>query len=312
MFTDLTYGSTTTFRLVISVSGSGTKVQVNGTLQYQTSTGAWANATEAHVHPRKTFYVKVKGKTGGFWGIGQSDAYAYATLTLYASSSTASAYVSGSTDFNSVSSCFFVSSTSDTATSGSTTSETWTHAQSASSTIISLGSIIPGNSVNSANSWELCDLGAGDGNRRWSHGYFDNLSFNNASQDSDRKVKNTINYDISKYDTIFDTLKPVSYKYNHGTSGRTHLGFIAQDIQDSIKQANLTSKDYAIVAIEGEGFDVKQGEVINEAETRYAIRPNELHALEVRQIQLLKEQVKQQSQIIEDLTRRLEKLESKN
>lgn len=313
MFTDLTYGSTTTFRLVISTSGSGTSVKVNGTLQYKTANGTWANATDAQVHPRKTFYVKVKGDIkSGFMNLGRTTVYAYATLTLYANDATADAYVSGTTDFNSVESCFFVSSTSDSATSGSNTSSEWTYTASASSTIISLGSIIPGNSANSANSWELCDLGAGDANRRWHYGYFDNLSFNNVDETSDRKVKNTIDYDVSKYDAIFDTLKPASYKYNNGTSGRTHLGFIAQDIQDSIKQANLTNKDCALVAIEGKGFDTERGEVINEEETRYSIRSNELHALEVRQIQLLKAQVKQQETVIADLMQRLEKLEGKN
>lgn len=110
---------------------------------------------------------------------------------------------------------------------------------------------------------------------------------------SDLKAKNTIEYDISKYDPVFDTLRPVSYKYNNASSDRTHLGFIAQDVQTSIKQAGLTDKDYSIVVIEGEGFDAKQGEVIDEEKTNYYIRYEQLHALEVRQIQLLKQEVKE-------------------
>lgn len=110
---------------------------------------------------------------------------------------------------------------------------------------------------------------------------------------SDLKAKNTIEYDISKYDLVFDSLKPVSYKYNNSTSDRTHLGFIAQDVQKSITQAGLTDKDYSIVVIEGDGFDAKQGKVIDEEKTNYYIRYEQLHALEVRQIQLLKQEIKE-------------------
>lgn len=118
---------------------------------------------------------------------------------------------------------------------------------------------------------------------------------------SDRKLKNTLEYDISKYDKVFDTLKPVSYKYNDSTSNRTHLGFIAQDIQNSILQADLTTKDYAILTIEGEGFDAVTNTVIDEEKTTYRLRYDELHALEVRQIQLLKQEVKELKAEIEEL-----------
>ena len=122
-----------------------------------------------------------------------------------------------------------------------------------------------------------------------------------AGTGSDLKLKNTIAYDISKYDKVFDTLKPVSYKYNDSTSNRTHLGFIAQDIQNSILQADLTTKDYAILTIEGEGFDAATNTVIDEEKTTYRLRYDEFHALEVRQIQLLKQEVKELKAQIEEL-----------
>ena len=115
---------------------------------------------------------------------------------------------------------------------------------------------------------------------------------------SDRKLKNTIEYDISRYDRVFDNLKPVSYKYNNSTSNRTHLGFIAQDVEEAIIKSNLTTNEYAILTIEGDGFDPDKDIVTDEEKTIYRLRYDELHALEVRQIQLLKTKVKQQETTI--------------
>ena len=142
----------------------------------------------------------------------------------------------------------------------------------------------------------------GSGDNPWFQGYIREGKLNSSVQiTSDRKLKNSIEYDISKYDKIFDTLKPVSYKYNDSNSDRIHLGFIAQDVQEAIMQASLTTKDYAILTIEGEGFDSKQGLVTDEEKTTYRLRYDELHALEVRQIQLLKQEVKELKAQIEEL-----------
>ena len=48
-----------------------------------------------------------------------------------------------------------------------------------------------------------------------------------ASTTSDVRLKNSIAPLSQDYEIIFDNLEPVSYKYNNGTSGRTHIGFIA-------------------------------------------------------------------------------------
>lgn len=52
---------------------------------------------------------------------------------------------------------------------------------------------------------------------------------------SDRGMKNSINmldYDASE--AFIMALKPCSYKYNNGVSGRLHHGFIAQDVKDAM------------------------------------------------------------------------------
>lgn len=71
---------------------------------------------------------------------------------------------------------------------------------------------------------------------------------------SDRRQKTDISGDMTKYLTLFDDLKPSSFKFIDGTSGRRHLGFIAQDVEASITRAGLTTKDFAGFVI-GENGD---------------------------------------------------------
>lgn len=62
---------------------------------------------------------------------------------------------------------------------------------------------------------------------------------------SDRSAKNSISYDMDRYEALFDGLRPVSCKYNAGTSGRLHVAYIAQDVEVAVEAAGLTSKDFA-------------------------------------------------------------------
>lgn len=97
---------------------------------------------------------------------------------------------------------------------------------------------------------------------------------------SDREEKNTINYDLARYDALFDALKPCSYRYNNGKSGRTHTGLIAQDVEQAMADIGMESTEFA-------GFIREQGE----DRTRYALRYEELIPLCIRQIQALKRRV---------------------
>lgn len=64
-------------------------------------------------------------------------------------------------------------------------------------------------------------------------------------QTSDRNKKNNIQSLTDAYEQIFDALEPVSYKFNENESGRTHTGFIAQDVKKAVLDAGLTTKDFA-------------------------------------------------------------------
>lgn len=62
---------------------------------------------------------------------------------------------------------------------------------------------------------------------------------------SDANQKNSIETVSENYEKMFYELKPVTYKYNDGTSDRKHVGFIAQDVKNAIDKSDLTTKDVA-------------------------------------------------------------------
>ena len=62
---------------------------------------------------------------------------------------------------------------------------------------------------------------------------------------SDERVKNSISYEMDKYDAFFEKLKPSFYRYNAGQSGRFHVGFIAQDVEQAIAEGGITTQDFA-------------------------------------------------------------------
>ena len=73
----------------------------------------------------------------------------------------------------------------------------------------------------------------------------DAYSTNGSSVTSDQKKKVDISYNMSVYGQLFDLLKPASFKRIDGTSGRTHLGLIAQEVEAALPEAGLTSVEFA-------------------------------------------------------------------
>ena len=100
---------------------------------------------------------------------------------------------------------------------------------------------------------------------------------------SDRNKKNAIEEQTEVYSRIFDRLIPVTFKYNNGTSDRTHLGLIAQDVEDAVLAEGITTKEFAPVA-----YDVDE----NGNKTNYGIRYEELVSLCIYEIQRLKTELK--------------------
>lgn len=98
---------------------------------------------------------------------------------------------------------------------------------------------------------------------------------------SDKTEKKDINYDLSKYESLIKDLKPVSYKFNNGH--RDHIGFIAQDIEESLIKNNIDSEEFA-------GF-VKEY-IDEEGKYFYGLRYSEFIALQQWQIQKLESRIK--------------------
>lgn len=106
---------------------------------------------------------------------------------------------------------------------------------------------------------------------------------------SDRNIKNSIEYlpdESIDLDSLFDALKPVTFKYNDGKSGRKHLGFIAQDVRDSMEDNDISQSDLAIYC-----SWTSTDEDGNEIET-CGLRYGEIIPLAVREIQALKKKIK--------------------
>ena len=105
---------------------------------------------------------------------------------------------------------------------------------------------------------------------------------------SDRNIKNSIEYLSDKpaaFSEFFDALKPVTFKYNDGKSGRKHIGFIAQDVKDNMEANNISQSDLAIycswISTDDEGNDVEV----------CGLRYGEFIPLAIYEIQALKQKV---------------------
>jgi hypothetical protein len=181
---------------------------------------------------------------------------------------------------------------------------TWEYSTSGQYEIMSYSDIVPYVSSTSTNYNSGLDLGTPTA--KWGVAYL-----NNTSHSSDRRIKKEINYDLSKYDNFFDSLRPVTYKFIDNNSNRIHTGFIAQDLEQNLFTNNLTRKDLAILDIGGSGFDVASDKVIDEDNTSYFVRYNQFHALNVYQIQKLKKRVSEQENTIKLLEDRIKALEEK-
>lgn len=85
----------------------------------------------------------------------------------------------------------------------------------------------------------------------------------NIAVTSDRRAKNSISYDMKKYETFFSSLKPALFRYNYGDDS-IHTGFIAQDVQDALVSSGLSEKDFA-----GLSFPKHDGDIYGLAYTSF-------------------------------------------
>ena len=111
-------------------------------------------------------------------------------------------------------------------------------------------------------------------------------------QTSDRRKKYDID-EFTNWDDFYNfymSLKPVTFKYNEDTKNDTHIGFIAQDIADSIAENNLNNEKLAVVKCT-ENDDYEDGR-------EYAVCYQEMIALNTKMIQEHDKEIQELNNII--------------
>ncbi len=122
-------------------------------------------------------------------------------------------------------------------------------------------------------------------NRRWQEIYSLNATINT----SDRREKGNIEYNLDKYESFFHSLKPTQYKFIDNTSNRYHIGFISQDIEDSLINNGLTSLDFAGF-IKSPKYSDDKGTI---EDYSYGLRYGEFIALNTHMIQKLYKRIEE-------------------
>lgn len=142
-----------------------------------------------------------------------------------------------------------------------------------------------------------------------------------ATVTSDRNLKKDISEYDDRYDVFFDNLQPCSFRYWNGSSGRNHTGYVTQDVEDALKKAGLTTKEFAGVNIyklsdsdreQENGVDI-EGSHINHLLDNGIYEEHDLIyesfiSLNTWQIQKLKNKVKEDEEIIESLQNQIDEL----
>lgn len=139
---------------------------------------------------------------------------------------------------------------------------------------------------NSANSGKV---NLGNSGRKWNQLYAANATIST----SDRNLKTNIADMSNTQEQLFNKLRPVTFEFINGSSGRTHYGFISQDVEDSLNELGLKGTDFA-------GFckdmcvDESGVEILDESGNKtydYALRYSEFIALNTYMIQKLQNKI---------------------
>ena len=117
----------------------------------------------------------------------------------------------------------------------------------------------------------------GDGGLVWADIYAASGTINT----SDREKKEAIVYGLYKLDGLLDKLEPCTFRFRDGTSGRSHAGFISQDVGAALEELGRSTEDFAGLVKsprEDGGYD-------------YFLRYNEFIPINTWEIQKLKARV---------------------
>lgn len=102
----------------------------------------------------------------------------------------------------------------------------------------------------------------GTSNKQYKNIYGVNIYVNGTAVSSDKNLKKDIEPLEEKHVRFFKNLRPVSYKFINGTSGRRHTGFIAQEVEEAVKEAGMTDQDMAAVVKDDSQYYLRYEEII--------------------------------------------------
>ena len=123
------------------------------------------------------------------------------------------------------------------------------------------------------NAGEQADLG--NSKYPWGTVYADTDTI----ETSDRNRKNSIENLPAKYVAMFDLLVPRRFKLNNGRSGRFHVGYVAQEVEEAMTAAGVESQEFG-------GF-VKSEAATENGEDLYMLRYGEFGAIYAAKIKQL-------------------------
>lgn len=173
----------------------------------------------------------------------------------------------------------------------------------------------------------------GTSSHRWNTVYLSNPAITTSDNEKKHDIKPIDEVTVCKF---VRGILPKTYKFNDGTSGRTHYGMISQDIEQLLDNLGMTSLDFAgfiksprtkeieEVVLDEEGKPVLDENGNEKTKVRvetikgeydYALRYEEFISPLIRFVQLqdkkiseMKETLKQQQQSIDELTELVKKL----
>lgn len=135
-------------------------------------------------------------------------------------------------------------------------------------------------------------ISLGTSGKMFASGYFANLYLNGtAVSTSDKRKKKFIKNLPEKFTEFFMKLRPVTFKYKNGTSGRSHTGFIAQEVEQAMMDTGITREEFGGLVIQENG--------------QYGLRYEEFIAIQTGMIQRLYQKV-------EELERKVKEFEQGN
>ena len=130
---------------------------------------------------------------------------------------------------------------------------------------------------------------------------------------SDREKKTDIQSISDKYEELFFKLQPRLFKFKDGTSGRIHIGAIAQEVEEALKEVGIPDTEFAGFVRQEKEYVVNKetGEITQEEGYDYYLRYEEFVMLLCHMLQKLYAEKEEQDNKISDLESRIVALESK-